>query len=185
MEPLSDTLFISQKVKNAMKEYPGGPFIPEFERLWGKAEGDPIKYKRLLMEDTQTQFTTATALLFSEDPFLGVELDEYYELIMNSALMDIVTISEREGSLELKIGNRDITMRVHSCYVCREKKICSITDDNEVIRILFSLYGSIEGKFNIYDYDDERTVVRAIEGKYNIYTKDGIVVFGRIAEDGN
>lgn len=169
-ESLKDTPKMSAYTKRCMMDS-SGTFKPIFEKLWDQAE-TLVDFKELLKNDPETRMERATALLFREQP-LSEELWEFRRILLGDQ-----SFRTESDAGSLKIGNDSFTVLIPNGFGDGSMS-CAIMESGELNRDAFEFFTSIEGAFNIYDYDCGDGIVKSISGRFGIYTGNGFVVFER------
>ena len=136
-----------------------------FRELWSKAESFE-EFKDLVLNDDRVRFTQGVAELFKHD-----------KRYINSIIKDkyFITCSDA-GSV--KIGNNDMNFLIPNGVGDGDTKV-AILNKSEMNRSAFNFFTSVEGKFDIYNYDCGSEVGMTIEGRFGVYYKNGIVIFER------
>lgn len=79
----------------------------------------------------------------------------------------------------LKVGNDEFSIIIPNGYGDGVTRYAVLEEDDITIDISDAMdyFTSINGKFNIYDYDCGNNILEVIEGTFAVYRYEGIIIF--------
>lgn len=77
----------------------------------------------------------------------------------------------------VKVGNDSFSVRIPNGFGDGITRCAVFEAQNETVTELMEYFTTIDGTFNIYDYDCGTKAARTLTGRYAVYFYDGLVAF--------